>query len=173
MTRLSWWKIPLLVSVFAVGWVISSVAPHQTVSAQSTQPTQQAGNPDVTPKNNQSAEQQKKDISECYSIAQSRTGVDPSALGKSGLIKSPGTPTATESPTQEADSSASAAEAAASAAQKSAETAPSQSSGQGAAAAAKDKQLDAFRMANGACLQARGYLVKQPATGATPAAPEK
>jgi hypothetical protein len=161
--------------------VISSVAPHQTVSAQSTQPTQQAGNPDVTPKNNQSAEQQQEDISECYSIAKARTGVDPSALGKSGLMKIPGTPTGKEGPTQEPDSSASAADAAASAVQKrapasaaasSAEASP-QSAGHGTAAAAKDQKLDAFKLANGACLQARGYLVKQPATGAMPATPEK
>src|SRR5262245_10908911 len=104
--------------------------------------------PSVTPQQGQTAEQQKKDLAECYDIAKAKTGIDPSALLSK---KVPGL--------SDAASAAGAAGAAPGGASQGGAAQPS-SGGQAQGAADKQAKLDKFQIANQACLKARGYLVK-------------
>lgn len=141
----------LVLSVFLfVGWVVM-----QQPSASAGQPAQASSEqPSVTPQQGQTADQQKKDLAECYDIAKAKTGIDPAALISK---KIPGLSEA-----------ASATQAGAAGGNQS--TAPPAASGQAPASADKQAKLDKFQIANQACLKARGYLVKGQAPTATPAA---
>jgi hypothetical protein len=108
----------------------------------------------------QSSAQKQKDMSECYELAKKRTGFDPGALGLSEyLLRNNSRPaqSAVEALKQAGSADASA-------------PAPAISSRGPSAADDKQNQqnMDAFRAANDACLQARGYA-KPPATETEPA----
>lgn len=139
MYRLSSWKVAS--SLFAAAAIIFLGMAQYAMSAQ------KPGTPEITAKYKQSAEEQQRDISECYEIAKSRTGINPEDLTASAATEAPsnprsaGTSTATSTP-PEADSKASAE----------ANRAANQSS-------SGNQQLDTFRAANEACLRARGYVV--------------
>ncbi|MCI0348852.1 MAG: hypothetical protein L0Z53_05445 [Acidobacteriales bacterium] len=147
----------LAFSVFIfVGWAVM-----QQPSATAGQRT--AEQPSVTPQKGQSAEQQKKDVSECYNITKEKTGIDPSVLLSK---KVPGLSEAGAATQDAASAAAAAAGGAPGASQPSvpAEGAPA------ADAEGKEAKLNKFQLANQACLQARGYLVKGQAPATAPAA---
>jgi hypothetical protein len=144
----------LLLSVFVfVGWMAMqqpSANAGQGAEASSAQPS-------VAPQKGQTAEEQKKDLAECYDIAKAKTGIDPSALLSK---KVPGL--------GEAAAAAGAAGAAPGGAGQG-ESAQPPAGGQ-AQGADKQAKLDKFQIANQACLKARGYLVKGQAPATAPAA---
>ena len=149
----------LLLSVFVfVGWIAM-----QQPSANAGQGGEAAAaQPSVTPQKGQTAEEQKKDISECYDIAKAKTGIDPSALlSKKGLGEA-------ASATQAAGASAAGAAGAATGASNQGAAQPSESA-QAEGAAGKQAKLDKFQVANQACLKARGYLIKGQAPATAPA----
>lgn len=141
----------LLLSIFIfAGWIAMqqpSVTAGQGAEASSAQPS-------VTPQKGQTAEEQKKDLAECYDIAKAKTGIDPSALLSK---KVPGLN----------DAAADAAAASGAANQGGAQP---PAGGQAQGAADKQAKLDKFQIANQACLKARGYLVKDQAPATAPAA---
>lgn len=148
----------LILSVFIfAGWAL--MQQPSGGGAQRTQATPQQ--PSVTPQKGQTAEEQKKDLAECYEIAKAKTGIDPSML--SGLSKKVPGASGAESATQAG------AAAAAGAATGATQPAAPAESGQAQAAASNEAKLNKFEMANQACLKARGYLVKSQAPAATPA----
>jgi|SRR4051812_41896845 hypothetical protein len=124
--------------------------------------------PQVTAQQGQTAEQQKKDLQECYEVAKGRTGIDPQAL--TGLVvKSKSAPGGTTA--QTSDAVASPEETAASMTQKEVgqpeKGAPANAAADDPASAPSsaaningNAKMDLFGAADQACLQARGYLVK-------------
>jgi hypothetical protein len=152
------------------------LARQGAAQAASSTPAQ----PQVTAQQGQTAEQQKKDLQDCYDIAKAKTGVDPQAL--TGLMgKGKGTMGAAAS--QASDTVTGAAGSAASATQK--PTGQAGQSGQANAAADESAsaagsaannsattKMDLFSAADQGCLKARGYLVKGEAPAATQPPPQ-
>jgi hypothetical protein len=154
------------VLIFSV-FIFAAWAVMQQPSAPGGQGAQASPEqPSVTPQKGQTAEEQKKDMSECYDIAKAKTGIDPSTLlGMSKKV--PGVGEAGSATQAGAAAAAGAAGAATGANQPAA--APQPESGQAQSSASKAK-LDKFEIANQACLKARGYLVKGQAPATAPAA---
>jgi hypothetical protein len=130
--------------------VIALGSPTLAQTSQSKEATPSTAEPpQVTPQQGQSAAQQRHDLAECYDIAKAKTGVDPRALAEAtgGKVNIPGMPSAPN-----ADSAAAAAG----------------TPGKDAPSADKKLMLDKFQLANQGCLQARGYIIKNPAAPAPP-----
>jgi predicted lipid-binding transport protein (Tim44 family) len=112
---------------------------------QPAKPAPDAQQPAVIPQQGQSPAQKQQDLAECYDIAKAKTGIDPRAL--SGAV--PGIPGMPSTAQPEAAAGAAAPE-------------------KDASDATQKMSLDKFQLANQACLQARGYVVKAPKPKAEP-----
>jgi hypothetical protein len=149
----------LILSVFIfVGWAVM-----QQPTANAGQGAQSTPEASVTPQKGQSAEQQKKDLAECYKIAKEKTGIDPWAIP--GLSKSvPGLGEAGDAAQNAASGGDTAAGTTGAKQPSAAPSSPGAQSGE-----SKQAKLNKFEVANQACLQGRGYLVKGQAPAAAPA----
>jgi hypothetical protein len=139
-----WSRLPLIVAIGSLSFALC-----QTALAQ------KPDRPQITPRYNQSAEEQENDLAACSEIAKARTGIDPAKLAQSGPTNVPeaagnaATPNSSSAPSAagaqpppEADSAASAAD-----------------NDRRVSSIERDQQAERFRTADEACLRARGYIV--------------
>jgi hypothetical protein len=136
-------------------------------NAQSAGSVQQ---PEIQPQKGQSPQEQKKDISDCYDLAKSKTGIDPSALSSLSKDKAAGAASAAGANTGGAMGQVAEAAGAQSAQDQSTTAAAgaAQPSADVSGAASPESKMDTFKMADQACLKARGYIVKSSVPKALP-----
>lgn len=152
--------LALAISPFAFGQTQDS----SSASTQTSSSGQASSQTEITPQRGQSAADQQKDLRECFDIAKSRTGVDPSTLS-AAASKIPGAGAAPSTDANPADSAAGKQVGSATGMAR-------EATGSAAGAAPSSdvaSKMSTFDAANKACLQARGYVVKG-ATGTMPGA---
>jgi hypothetical protein len=143
----------LLTIVAGLLLALAGIVPQDAISAQ------KPNNTKVTAQYSQSAEEQQKDLSECYEIAKARTGINPSALNGAAPAKPPNAKETQSSDTSKASSPAETAAGTAQNVPPEADSAASAAADHSASNARKEEPVDTFRKANEACLRARGYIV--------------
>jgi hypothetical protein len=141
-------KVPILLLGIAMGYLVNQIS----LLGKATPPTNgghryesrlgMLASKRLTTEKQQPAAQENNDVSECYEVAKSRTGIDPNVFGQSGPTangKTKPPQTASEALMQAGNASKSVAT------QTSTDESPNQN------------EVAIFNAANLACLQARGY----------------